>query len=219
MKKKRTSALVAKISVAATSLFLLLLLLLHFLKPEMSPSWRMISEYEIGRFGWLMQVAFFSLAGGTVLLALTLRSQVQSVAGYIGLVLLFVIAVGLVMGGIFITEPITTPRDEISMVSQLHNVGGSLAIFPIPFASILISLSLIRLSEKWTKVRLLIISLAAAIWLSLGWYIMVAAITYTGEGSADVPVGWPNRAFIVAYALWVIVVAQKVVKVSRQAEA
>jgi len=114
MKKKRTSALVAKISVAATSLFLLLLLLLHFLKPEMSPSWRMISEYEIGRFGWLMQVAFFSLAGGTVLLALTLRSQVQSVAGYIGLVLLFVIAVGLVMGGIFITEPITTPRDEIN---------------------------------------------------------------------------------------------------------
>ncbi|HEC62702.1 MAG TPA: DUF998 domain-containing protein [bacterium] len=150
MEKKKLSALMTKISIVTASLFLLLLLLLHFLKPEISPSWRMISEYEIGRFGWLMQVAFFSLAAGTVCLALALRSQVQSVTGYIGLVLLLVIAVGMTMGGIFITGPITTPRDEIGMVSQLHNVGGSLAIF--------ISLSLIRRSEKWAEVRPPIIS-------------------------------------------------------------
>jgi len=32
-------------------LFLTILFLLHFLKPELDPAWRMISEYEIGRLG------------------------------------------------------------------------------------------------------------------------------------------------------------------------
>jgi hypothetical protein len=32
---------------------------LHFREPEFGPLWRMISEYEIGRNGWMMGLAFF----------------------------------------------------------------------------------------------------------------------------------------------------------------
>jgi hypothetical protein len=38
----------------------------HFLKPEFDPSWRMVSEYAIGRWGWVMQLAFFSLTIATL---------------------------------------------------------------------------------------------------------------------------------------------------------
>ena len=51
--------LTAYAAILFTAIFLGLLALLHFLKPELDPAWRMISEYEIGRFGWMMRLAFF----------------------------------------------------------------------------------------------------------------------------------------------------------------
>jgi hypothetical protein len=44
-----------------------IVVLLHFLKPEIDPSWRMLGEYEIGRYGWLMRVAFVLCAIGCFL--------------------------------------------------------------------------------------------------------------------------------------------------------
>jgi hypothetical protein len=41
----------AEISLMAVASFSALLILLHFLKPELDPSWRMISEYEIVEIG------------------------------------------------------------------------------------------------------------------------------------------------------------------------
>ncbi len=52
----------ARISFAASAAFLALLAALHLLRPELDPSWRFISEYELGAHGWLMRLAFLSLA-------------------------------------------------------------------------------------------------------------------------------------------------------------
>ena len=48
----------AYISIVFASVFLTILFILHFLKQELDPGWRMVSEYEIGRFGWMMRLAF-----------------------------------------------------------------------------------------------------------------------------------------------------------------
>jgi hypothetical protein len=48
----------AQVALAAVAAFSILLVRVHVLKPEIDPSWRMISEYEIGRYGWLMRLAF-----------------------------------------------------------------------------------------------------------------------------------------------------------------
>src|SRR5215813_10586989 len=81
--------------------FLVLLAVLHILKPEYDPSWRMISEYEIGRFGWAMQLAFFSLAIASLSAIVAVWSEVKSITGYIGLVFLLIAATGMTIGGIF----------------------------------------------------------------------------------------------------------------------
>ena len=52
------TSVAAQLSLVAVGAFSLLLVLLHVLKPEIDPSWRMISEYEIGRYGWAMRLAF-----------------------------------------------------------------------------------------------------------------------------------------------------------------
>ncbi len=52
----------ARLSFAGAVTFLVLLAALHLIKPELDPSWHMVSEYEIGRYGWVMMLAFLSLA-------------------------------------------------------------------------------------------------------------------------------------------------------------
>jgi hypothetical protein len=53
-----------RLALGAVVLFVILLTALHFLEPEFDPSKRLISEYQLGRYGWVMSVAFFSLGVG-----------------------------------------------------------------------------------------------------------------------------------------------------------
>ena len=69
----------ARISFTAAATFLILLAALHVIKPEYDPSWHFVSEYAIGDYGWVMMVAFFSLALSCVTLIIAIRSQVPTI--------------------------------------------------------------------------------------------------------------------------------------------
>ena len=58
--------------VAAAMLALLCLLALHFLSPEFGPSWRMISEYALGKHKWLITSFFLFWGASSILLAVLL---------------------------------------------------------------------------------------------------------------------------------------------------
>ena len=60
------SQIAAHLAFGFAAVFLILLIALHFLEPEFDPSWRWISEYELGRYGWMMSVAFFSIGGSAL---------------------------------------------------------------------------------------------------------------------------------------------------------
>jgi hypothetical protein len=47
----------AHLSFAGAATFAILLAALHFIKPELDPSWHFISEYAIGDYGWIMVLA------------------------------------------------------------------------------------------------------------------------------------------------------------------
>jgi len=44
----------ARTALAAVVLFFILLAGLHFIEPEFDPSKPLISEYQLGRYGWAM---------------------------------------------------------------------------------------------------------------------------------------------------------------------
>jgi hypothetical protein len=94
--------------VGAGAVFTVLLVALHVVKPEIDPSCRFISAYAIGTHGWMMVLAFFSLALGQVALFLALRPQIATFGGRIGLVSLLVGAAGLGLAGAFTSDPITS---------------------------------------------------------------------------------------------------------------
>lgn len=131
-------------------LFATSLLTLRVVEPEFDPTWRFVSEYTLGRAGWLMTVAFITLSASLIGTAVSVLRHTRTVAGRLGLVLIGVGALGLLIAAAFTTDPITTPADAHSRSGQLHILGASLDFSPIGMLLVRWSLSRTR---RWRSVR------------------------------------------------------------------
>ena len=211
------SSTAAQISFWSSATFLLLLIVLHFIKPEFDQFWRFISEYAIGDFGWLMVIAFLSLALSYVALFIAIRPQVQTLGGRIGLVLLLISATGLFMAGIFTTDPITADKDSVTTSGMLHSLGGTLGI-AMPFATIFISWTLYR-NPNWVSMKRSV--LGSAILVLVGF--LVASISLgvlltqnNGVFGPEVPVGYPTRFEALTYCVWIMVVTRQAISLKNK---
>jgi hypothetical protein len=205
----------ARLSLAGAATFLVLLAALHFLKPGLDPSWRMVSEYEIGRYGWVMALAFLSLAFSCVALVVAVRSQARTTGGRIGLALLLVSALGMTIAAIFTADPITASQSELTTHGNLHGLGALLGIPTFPVAATLISLSLAR-ARGWSTARRSLPWMAVLTWIVLLVFVAsVAVMLPRGDGGfgPDVPIGWPNRLLVLAYSAWLMVAAWQAIRV------
>lgn len=199
--------LAAKLAMAACVAFIVILILLHFLKPEFDPSWRMISEYAIGQHGWLMHLAFLLFAAACVGVFVALRSQISTRGGKIGLGFLIATAVGFTIAGIFASDPITISQDQATTSGQLHGLGF-LGILAMPIAATLIMRSL-KYSAAWRRIRRLPNIITVAMWASLTLFFGVMMATFKGEFNPDVIIGWPGRILILSYTLWLLVISRQ----------
>jgi hypothetical protein len=192
------------LALAGPVAFSVLLVLLHFLKPENDPSWRMISEYEIGRHGWLMRLAFFCWSIGFVGLAVALWQQVSMLAEG----LLAIVAIGLVGAGIFAADPITRHRDSQTRAGKLHSFFGVLAVLGIPITATVVdwSLSGIRLAAA---IQSYLPWMSLMVWLGL--VAMMSAFAFFGAKKVPLGpqahIGWPNRFMVFTYIAWLVLVA------------
>ena len=187
-------------SLGASALSVGLIVSLHFLEPEFDPSWRMLSEYSLGRYGVLMRAAF--LAMGTAVIAVAVA--LWGTAGGWSLGLLFV-ALG-PLGAAFIdTDPITTPRAQMSRRSNVHSALGSLFILGFPLAATIAGIS--AASEPAVGSVLAWASIVP--WITLVWFIgtSVRHARPDAVGGPEVRVGWPNRVNILADLGWVALAA------------
>ena len=91
----------ARVAIAAAGAVLLLLASLHVLSPEFDPSWRVVSEYANGRYGWVLSLMFASWALSSWALAVTVWSQVNGIGGKIALGLLIAAGIGEAMASVF----------------------------------------------------------------------------------------------------------------------
>lgn len=197
--------------LASAILFLVLLAALLVLKPEIDPAWRFISEYAIGRHGWMMVIAFLSMAASCVATVIALWSQVW-LGGRIGIVFLLIGALGVTLAALFTTDPITTPLDAQSTSSQLHGLGAILGD-GIPVGATLITWSLAR-NKSWRPARGWMIGMLAIVWIIYAWLIM--SMPADGNFGPGVAVGWPSRLLMVSYCFWFIITAWQALRLRRQ---
>jgi uncharacterized protein DUF998 len=209
----RTAAL---LSFTGAATFVILLAALHFIKPEIEPSWRVISEYALGAYGWIMVLAFVSLALSCVSLFVAIRLQTRTMGGKIGLAFLLVAAAGLIIAAIFTTDPITASRDELTTHGFLHGLGAALGT-GFPIAATLIGWSLAR-NRAWSSARLSLAWSAGLTWIGFLVFALSMAFMFPDDGTfgPDVLIGWPNRFMIAAYSVWMMVVAWQAIRVGAE---
>jgi hypothetical protein len=206
----------ARLSFAAAATFLILLGALHLIKPELDPSWRVISEYVIGRYGWIMVLTFLSLAVSCVGLFVAIRPQIQTIGGKIGLAFLLVAATGLIIAAIFTTDPITASHNELTTHGNIHGLGAALGT-GFPIAAALIGWSLSR-NRAWTSARRSLLLSAGLAWIGFLVFTLSMVVMFPDDGTfgPDVLIGWPNRFMMLAYSAWLMVVAWRADQLSRQ---
>jgi hypothetical protein len=204
-------------AVIFAAMFILTLALLHFLKPEFDPKWRMISEYEIGKHGTLMQGAFFAWAASVLFMMVVAWRFIGSAGGIIGWVWFLIIVLALVGAGIFKTNAITdnsTGRDN-----TIHTLCESIVILTFPIASTLVANALLR-SPFWEPYTLVVFNFTLLNWLGMiGFF---ASIIWSrrkdpsaGRVGPKVLLGWPNRIMAVIYNVWVIMLAVCVIQMMK----
>ena len=150
----------ARTALAAVVVFFILLAALHFIEPEFDPSKRLISECELGRYGWVMSLAFFSLGVGVLATLLSTWDFSRIRRGLIGRWWFLAISVAFFGAGIF--YPYTPPN----LASYIHGVCGVIVIVTFPIAATLYSSALAH-SQAWTVSRRQLRWAVVLVWLGL----------------------------------------------------
>ncbi len=147
---KQAARLAGMITVGAVLYIVVALVVLHFLRPEYDPVERVISNYAIGPYGFLMTIVFLALAIGMLSLAFGIyKGVVPAARSGGGLILLVVAGLGTLPVALFPTD--VTPEDlPITSVGTIHVLAAvaSLALFVV--ASLLLSRRL-KNDEKWSS--------------------------------------------------------------------
>jgi hypothetical protein len=217
-KIKAPAAWLAIIMTAAT---ILLLASLHVLSPEFDPSWRMVSEYAFGHYGWVLSLMFLSWGISSWALAVAIWSQVKTKSGKVGLWLLVVAGIGEAMASVFdVTHDIG------------HGVAGLLGVIGFPIAALLLSAGLGH-SQAWRGVGKMLFRIANLSWISVILLVATLALMtmqFAHANGGHLPQhapkslppgvlgldGWANRLIVLSNCLWVIVAAWEAIKLRRK---
>ena len=157
--------------MGSVSLFVLLVVLLHFLRPETNPLTLGVSYYAVGTYGFLMTAAFLilSLGGATLTFGLLLGST-QGHRSPVGLLLLGIWSLSVALAAIFPIDAPGAPPTTHGMIHEL--VGTSFLLFVI--AVFLLSRQFAR-DSRWhafsrpaTVIAFLVLAAGVALFLMNG---------------------------------------------------
>jgi len=207
MKKPPVAA--AKVTIAACITYVVLLLALHIIKPEVTPSWQTLSIYSRGAWGWLGQIAYCLLGLTHLALFFTVKNQVKSRYGKAGLIVLLIASLGGILGGLGVSDPLNTPQSQMTTSGSIHAVGAGLEIWGAPIAALLINLNIMRKNTAWKAKRGALIAITVIPLIGLVLFMGSGASANGNVGPGDI-IGAMNRVAIAAIMIWQITLARLV---------
>lgn len=208
-------------AILTTVATILLLVGLHVLSPEFSPSWRVISEYALGHYAWVLSLMFLFWGISSWALVAAIWPEVHTNAGRVGLWFLIIAGVGEVMASVF------DVRHEIG-----HGIAGLLGVIGFPIAALLLSVALGR-NETWNSARRGLLWIANLSWISVVLLVATLAIMTMqmaringGHLPQHAPKslppgvlaldGWADRLIVLSNCAWVLLAAWHAIQVCHQ---
>ncbi len=198
----RAAGVAARLSIAAIVAYQALLVAVIFIRPDLDAARKPISEYAIGRHGWVMVLAFLAAAVSYGCLFVAVRPAIRGAAGRVGLGILGVCALATVGVGVFVADPVVTPLTELTTIGTLHVICGFSALALLPFAALLLTYDVARGSLS-----------AAAVLRWTAWLPLAGLVLHLALSLVMPPEGWPPRFLFLSYAAWLIVLATHIGRV------
>ena len=127
----------AFVALAGIAYFVLAIVALHFLRPDLNPIQQPTSAYAVGPYGWIMASAFFSASVAWFALVRGLaRAVAQPARSRLGLGLLGLWAVAVLIAMLF---PMDMPGTPATIAGTIHDVTGPVAFLCLTAGMTLVS--------------------------------------------------------------------------------
>jgi Protein of unknown function (DUF998) len=196
----------ASISLASITIFAILIIMLHFLRPDLDPLQRPTSEYAVGQYGYLMTAAFFCMSIATFTLVIILNKKMRGKArSIIGLILLTTWGVAVLIAMIF---PIDAEGALPTTAGKIHKTNG-----PVAFLSLALGVLFVSLWFKHDEnMRLLY---PAALILSLIMLLIFVCVGISFRMKLGF-VGILQRIYLVIVITWFLLTLSRLQKVERK---
>jgi hypothetical protein len=156
----------------------LTVLLLHFIQPDLNPLSRLVSQYALGKQGWVLTAGLMGFAVSALALACALAGTSNATRLRIGIILLSIWGICAILAGLFPTDPIP-PRGPMSLSGMIHSIAANIGFFSLTGAILACSghLRAILGRSVWTRV-INWLALASVISLILFLIAFVVAVTF-----------------------------------------
>jgi Protein of unknown function (DUF998) len=191
---RQQAARAATVALVGVAYFVVIIVVLHLLRPDLSPISQPTSEYAVGRYGFLMTSAFFSMSLASFALVVGLYQGVSPRArSRIGLGLLGLWGVGVLIAMSFPIDPEGAPQ---TVSGTIHRINGPLAFLSLTAGTILVSRRF-KQDGLWRPFHraALILSL-----LMLAVFVATFLNIATGSGLA----GLCQRIFLAVFVTWFV---------------
>jgi hypothetical protein len=188
------------------------------INPDWSPVEAMISHYvHAPHGGWLIPLGTLSMAvaSGT----LTWLAAAYTRGGRAGLALLGVWTAGLLVAGVFPTDPPGRWDQPPTMAGTLHGVAALLAFMTLPAAAIALSRAW-RRDPRWRPVASGLAVIAAWSVVTLALFMITFFDVMGGPslaiGAWSTVTGLAERVMVWAYVGWLVVAAAGLRRIARE---
>jgi hypothetical protein len=186
------------IGMVGVGAFVLTLVALHFLDPDLSVVDGYISEYALGDYGWLSRIGNIAAGLGTVAIALGLRSTLASgkrvTASW---VLILIGGLGWIVSGFFATDP--TGATDTTTAGAVHDLAGYVQLLSLVAASWVLR-GVFSRDDRYKHLA------RTQLWFAVLISVALVAMILLFE----VSVGLPQRVFVVVMLSWLFFLAANV---------
>lgn len=149
--RPRVHGIATLLSIANPAWFLLANAVLHLLRRDLSPATHYISEYAVGRYGWLMASALVILGVGTLSLSFCLAWTTEiDWLSRAGVALLTISGFSTILIGIFRTD---IAGHGPTLAGRIHGRASFIAIL-FEAISVLVFTAVFLREERWRSFRI-----------------------------------------------------------------